>query len=337
MPGRILDRQVGGNTTYARQLAAGLRATGIEVTSIRHSTKAPVNAIWESLAGYSVGTYDIVHYVADTGPILRTRVPSVLTVHGVASRWISVARTKNQERVWRGRVSMALRNVDSVVTVSQSSADDIAEVFDYPREKLSVIHHGIDPSYFNPIDETSLGSQLPASSPYVLYVGNIEPRKNLESLVTAMEAPAVRALGLRLVIAGRPAWNFERTMEAMATSPHVTYLGFVSEEQKRNLIRNAELFCFPSYYEGFGFPVLEALAAGAVVCSTRSGSLKEVAGPSLEIEGHDPQAVADALVVGVTDTGVRHRCRTEGPGWARKFSWDESVEKHLNIYGRVLP
>ncbi|MFC8190587.1 glycosyltransferase family 4 protein [Cellulomonas sp. NPDC057328] len=328
MPGRILERHVGGNTTYARELASHLRRLGVQVDAMPYGATPAATLALETLTGLR-REKAVLHYTSDTGPLISTRTPSVLTVHGIASRWISTARTPSQERVWRARVSRAIRSVDRLVTVSESSADDIAAVFGVDRGDVTVIPHGIDhATYATP---TALSDAVRASLPpdFLLYLGNVEPRKNLVELVRAVELDA----GLPpLVIAGKPAWNHEESMRAIAASTRTTYLGFVSDSDRVALMQACTAFVFPSLYEGFGFPVVEALAAGAPVITSDRGSLVEVSGPSRMLAGLDAAAVAAGVAEALADDEWTQRCRAEGPLWAAHFSWEASARRHLEVY-----
>ncbi len=337
MPSRFIDRHVGGNTTYARYIATGLQARGVTVGRIPAGSHPLGTAALETLAGLRRHpTGDVLHYVGDTGPLLGTRTPTVVSVHGVASRWIDVARRPAQEKAWRMRVGRAISAADHVITVSHSSAADVAEVFGVAQERLTTIEHGIEVERFSV--PTALSPEVRRVLPerFALYLGNIEPRKNLVSLVKAFATPEVRALGLPLVIAGKAAWNAGDSLAAIEQSPDVVSLGFVSDEDRTALMQACTVFAFPSLYEGFGFPVLEALAAGAVVVTSDRGSLAEVAGPALRFEGTGPEAIAAGIVSAVTDEVARARCRADGQTWASRFTWDASVEKHLEVYRGVL-
>lgn len=337
MPNRILERHTGGNTTYARHVATGLVNRGIEVAKIPSRRHPALTMMQETMTGLRRGAPDeLLHYVADTGPLVRTRRPSVVTVHGVASRWVSIARTSRQERIWRTRVQRAIDSTDHVITVSNSSADDIHEVFGVERDRLTTIEHGIDVPRF--AVKHALSDEIAAQVPekFVLYLGNIEPRKNLPPLVEAFSLPEVRALGIKLVIAGKPAWNSKESLEAIDGSPDVVRLGFVSDEDRTALMQSATVFAFPSLYEGFGFPVVEALAAGAVVITSDRGSLAEVAGPSLRFPSLDPEGIAAGVVTAVTDSEARAKCLEGGFEWASQYTWDASIEKHIEAYRKVL-
>lgn len=336
MPGRILERHVGGNTTYARTLAEGLRGRGIAVAPMPYADNPIVTMAQETRQAWRrASSGEILHYVADTGPLVRTRTASAITVHGIASRWLDGVRNARQERVWRTRVRRAIACTDAVITVSESSADDISAVFGVDRTGIDVIPHGIDTDRFaRPVE---LSAELAASVPeqYLLYVGNIEPRKNLTALVDAMSRPHIRALGLPLVIAGKPAWNFGDAMGVIESSPDVIYLGFVSDDDRSALMQRCTLFVFPSRYEGFGFPVLEAMAAGAPVLTSHAGSLREVAGPSKILAGLDAEGIASGIADAVADSEWRASTVGTGRDWSSGFTWEASVDAHLAVYKKV--
>lgn len=338
MPSRIVDGQVGGNTTYARNIRKGLRAEGHQVESIPAGKHPVLTMLHETTFGLKKpqGANELIHYVADTGPLLSPRFPSVVTVHGIASRWIEVARSKQADYIWRTRVQKAIDLTDAVITVSQSSARDVAAVFGVEESKITVIPHGIDHQKFELAEELSEEVKQQLDRPYILYLGNIEPRKNLVALIKAFASKEVQDLGYDLVIAGKPAWDFEETMQMISDTPHVKHLGFVSDEDRRALMQQCALFVFPSLYEGFGFPVLEALSAGAVVLCSDRGSLAEVAGPAIRLESCEPEGIEKGLILALTDEKLRESCLAQGRDWSRSFNWETSVQAHINVYRKIL-
>lgn len=332
--GRFVERNVGGNSTYARALVSGMRVAGVEVDLIPYSRSAPLTALRETWYGVSAPReVDLVHYLADTGPLLPPRRPSVVTVHGLASRWIKVARSRHAEAVWLARVRAAVHLCDHVITVSHSSAADICDEFGLKESDITVIPHGLDQRAVEvPVTCPSRLEHL-ITEPYVLYLGNVEPRKNLVALAEAFDSPSLK--GLKLVVAGRKAWDYEASMEAFAARDCIEYLGFVSDDERAWLYAHCQLFVFPSLYEGFGLPVLEAMGAGVPVICTRRGSLAEVAGPAAAMEDTTPEAIAAGITRSLADTAWLASMRTEGPAWASRFSWDRSVREHLDVYRRV--
>lgn len=330
-PGRILDRNVGGNTTYTRAIAEGIRKHGWEVGTLPYHAKAPITALLEQKSAFErPSPGELVHYSADTGPLVPVRRPSLVTVHGVASAVAEGVRNPVQEFTWRSRVRAAMKFTDALITVSESSGETLQEVFGVAASKIHIIPHGIDNELFSkPTTGTEVvRQQLP--NEYLLYLGNIEPRKNLISLVDAVDK-----LKIPLVIAGRAAWNSEEIERRIALSPNAIRLGFVSNEDRVFVLQNCKAFIFPSLYEGFGFPVLEAMAAGAPVLATRRGSLRDVAGPAGHIKDVTSEAIAEALEQYLDDEQWLASVIPEGKAWAKTFTWENSVSAHARLYQEI--
>lgn len=335
-PERIARAHVGGNTTYTRRLIDGLHASGIDTGLIWRGFHPAITAVAESAFGLKAKTNSVYHYTADTGPILRTRTPSVVTVHGIASHHIKSVRSRNADAVWRLRVRRSISSCERIITVSSTSARDLVEVFNIHEEKLTVIPHGIDADIFS--RPTLLSEELVRyqDTPFVLYLGNIEPRKNLIALLEGYSASRLPKEGIELLVAGRPAWDYEPILRVLRSTKGATHIGFVTDNDRVALMQRTLLFAFPSLYEGFGFPVLEALAAGAVVATTRAGSLKDIAGPSIDIRGTDPVSIRDALETGVFDREARNTVLQTGRRWASQFQWSDSIAHHIALYSELV-
>jgi len=337
MPARILDRETGGNTTYTRAIASRLPSDEFTVRRLPMGRHPSLTILSENASAARRRPGSLTHFTADTGPLVPRRTPTVLTVHGVASRWISAARNRRQESVWRFRVRAALECADAVITVSHSSARDIEAVFGRPVDTTRVIYHGIDDAYFLPEapPESELVERL-SGEPFILFVGNLEPRKNLRALIQAHSILFQRGAAPQLVVAGRIAWNADEISREISEAPGVAYVGFVSEEEKRWLYRQCELFVFPSLYEGFGFPVLEALASGARVLCSQRGSLAEVAQPAHTVSDLSAKGLADAMSM-LLDCGRPSTAQiSEWRSWASRFTWAKSIEAHMEVYRSVV-
>lgn len=337
MPGRILDRHVGGNTTYATEVSRRLPSLGHEVTTLPWRSHPALTAGHEIFAARTWGPSraDIVHFTSDTGPALGCRLPLVVTVHGVASRHTRVARTKVQETVWRARVRAAVHQATVVLSVSDSSANDVAAVFGIDRDSIAVIPHGIDHlGHGEGVPSPRVQQILDSAEPFLLYLGNIEPRKNVDNLVRAVTEGG--GVGLRLVVAGKAAWNFQPTLQLMESRPEVEYLGFVTDADRAALLGACHLFVFPSHYEGFGLPVLEAMAKGAPVLCSNEGSLAEVAGPALRLPGLDSQSIREGIRSSLADSSALRGAASAGPAWAGQFTWEKSARRHAEVYESAL-
>lgn len=342
LSGRAITNETGGNTTYARKLFEQLTLRPTVTVSKMPSSRYPVvNLALENLEALHFRRADtVLHYTADTGCVIRPlRGVAITTVHGIASQHIETGRTYWQEKIWRARVGQAIKNSDRVITVSQTSAKDIAEVFGISQDKIDVIYHGIDKSYFSESPTTNSLIELANKDfirrPFALYVGNIEPRKNVYNLALAFESERLKKAKIPLIVAGRPAWNSEETLQLLKNSKNVIYLGAVSHEAKIALMKSCSLFLFPSLYEGFGFPVLEALASGSAVLTSDRGALSEIRGTSMLFNGLDSESMEEdilaALEIGQTDED-----KNKGIAWARRFTWEASVDQHLDSYAKAL-
>lgn len=332
--GRAINSHIGGNTTYARKILLGMETEGFDC-SVLPSVQSPVaNLLVENGPLARSNTTDLVHFTNDTGPLFAFKKPVITTVHGMASLHVETGRSRLSEAIWRARVSAAIKFSNIVVTVSQTSAQDLQNHFGLDGSKIRIIPHGIDYEFYS--DEANPAA-LPEGFParFMLYLGNIEHRKNVMSLVGAMNLLRESGVSLPLVIAGRPAWNSDEIMKLIRASPNVIYLGFVSEEVKRTLLQTTDLFLFPSRYEGFGFPVLEALAAGARVVSSFQGALQEVSGPSAQFTGLDPLGIATTISREL-QTEENSNKRSERRLFAKGFSWATSVAKHRDVYEELL-
>ena len=170
-----------------------------------------------------------------------------------------------------------------------------------------------------------------------MYVGNLEPRKNIDVLIKAFAALKKETdLDYHLVIAGQKGWLYEsifKTVEALGISRYITFTGYISIEDKSALYKNASLFVYPSLYEGFGIPILEAMSSGVPVICSNTSSMPEVAGDAaLLIRPDEPIPIAEAMHSMLTSTDLREEKIRLGYLQAEKFSWDKSAEKLMTIY-----
>jgi alpha-1,3-rhamnosyl/mannosyltransferase len=341
--GRVLDKQVGGNTRYARTIYAGLanhgvthriaRVGGGRLRSVKYGVAEGL--IWPLAAPR---TADVLHFPADTGAVISGRTPIVGTVHGLATLHLPNVRKSHADRLWKARVARLVEVSSRVITVSHSSADDIVTLVPGSAGKIVPILHGIDHSMFSPTVRDSDAAELEAlgvAGPYFLYLGNLDPRKNVIELCIAA-SEVFKQTGIPLLVSGAPAWDSDEILRTVQSTEGVRYLGRVSDEAMVPLIRGAMAFCFPSSYEGFGFPVIEAMACGTpVICSDR-GSLKEVAGDAgLILDSLNSKAIAHAMIRVSRDDDLRSGMRSRGIENARRFQWEESIAAHADVFKEV--
>ncbi|MCJ1694920.1 glycosyltransferase family 4 protein [Rathayibacter caricis] len=340
--GRVLDAQTGGNTRYARTVYEGLAGFGVEhrvarVSGARGAARSAAYAalegvVWPLAPGRDI---DVIHFPADTGAQLPSSRPIVSTVHGLATMHIDGVRKPSANRLWLQRVTRLIELSKTVITVSESSARDIAALVPAAASKIVPILHGIDHSVFNTAGAERDSEMLTAQGiegEYFLYLGNLDPRKNIVELSRAASAVFDRT-GIPLLISGAPAWESDDIIAAVKATRGVHYLGRVTDEVMIPLMREALAFCFPSRYEGFGLPVIEAMACGTpVICSDR-GSLGEVAGgAALIVPELDAASIEARMMELVNDSGLRTELRALGLANARRFQWNESIAKHAEVF-----
>ena len=234
-----------------------------------------------------------------------------------------------------------LRNYHHLITVSESTRDDLMRLFQVPVEKITVTYHGADPQ-FRPISDPSAFSGLlrkyGLSRPFILFLGTLEPRKNLMTLLRAF-APLKERIPHSLVLVGQKGWKWEGIFEAIKTlglKERVRWTGYVSDEERVFFYNAADFFVYPSWYEGFGMPLLEALQSGLPVIASRVSALPEVVGEAgLLIDPSRPEELSQAILRLVQEKGLKERLREAGLVQARRFSWEDSARKTLEVFEMV--
>lgn len=317
----------GGAGRYVRELVAHLPGAGVEavVLARRGDTggwpgaarilrvapdRRPLRLIWEqtrllSTLGDRAPLAEVLHSPHYTMPERRPgpRPARVVTVHDATFFTRPQDHQRAKVLLFRRAARIALERADAVIVPTRSAADALGEHLRV-RAPVHVVHHGIDRLRFRPSppadgpSDADVLERLGVREPFVLHLGAIEPRKNVDVLCEAMERLASArhpAEGLSLVLAGRPWRGGLGALPPSRTVPR-HLLGFVADADATALLRRAAVVAYPSSEEGFGFPVLEALACGATVVTTDRGATAEVAaGAALLVAPRDPDALADAL------------------------------------------
>lgn len=281
-----------------------------------------------------VGPLDLVH--APDFVLPPTRARTLLTVHDLTFLVRPECAEAGLRRYLSRAVPHALRRADVVLADSRATVDDLARLLQVSGPRVRLIYPGVDPR-FRPLPaaevepvRTRLG--LPAD--FLLFVGTLEPRKNLPRLVEAfaqLDEP-----GMQLVIAGRKGWLYEEVFAAVertGVGERVQFLDFVNDADLPALYNLARAFVYPSLYEGFGLPVLEALACGTPVVTAAVSSLPEVAGDAaVLVDPLNPAAIARGIALALAEP---ERLRAAGPPQARRFSWATAAQQLLDCYGTL--
>ena len=271
--------------------------------------------------------------------------PSVLTVHDLST--LMHPDTHTARNVWRARRRLPLmaRRASAIITPTEAVRREVCARLRAGPEKVFAVHEAAR-AVFRPApreESAALLRSLGVGDDFILAVGTIEPRKNLKTLVRAF-AELLRWGGaargdLQLVIAGRRGWlneEFTSEVERSGVRGRVVFTGYVTDEQLRALYSSCRAFAYPSLYEGFGLPVLEAMACGAPVVAGRIASVAEVAGgAALLVPPRDAGALARALTELLDDAGACARLSAAGREHAALFSWERAARQTLDIYERV--
>ena len=235
-----------------------------------------------------------------------------------------------------------LRAVDAVIAVSDCTKRDAVRLYGLDEAKIKVIHEGVNPRFCTaPPEAISVVRQkygLPKD--FILSVGTIEPRKNLTSLLEAYRVLRDRRGECKLVIVGQKGWLYEgffRRLRELGLKDEVIFPGFVPDEDLPALYSAADLFVFPSLYEGFGLPVLEAMACGAPVITSNTSSLPEVAGDAaLLVDPTSIEALTHAMRNVLESKQLRDELSAKGYEQAAKFNWESAARETLAVYASVL-
>lgn len=270
--------------------------------------------------------------------------PSVVTIHDcIHLRFPQYLPNRLAHAYARTFLWTATHQADRIITVSEASKRDILEYFRIPPEKIEVIYNGIGARFWEPPSDEQMDrvqQRYQLTDPFILYAGNIRPHKNLERLIDAFQL--LRRGGfdqLKLLIIGDEISKYatlRRAVHRHKLHKHVRFLGFVPDETLAALYRLAAVFVFPSLYEGFGLPPLEAMVSGTPVVTSNVSSLPEVCGDAaLLVDPYDSEAIAGAVRMVLTDEALRNDLRTRGLARAREFSWSKSVKRVREIYAEV--
>jgi glycosyltransferase involved in cell wall biosynthesis len=291
----------------------------------------------------AVDLFHAPHYVLP--PLTPCR--SVVTIHDcIHLRFPQYLPSKVGYAYARAQMWMATHKAARVMTVSEASKRDILRYFRVPESRIDVIYNAIDERFWLEPDADEIArvrERYRLTGPFVLYAGNIKPHKNLERLIEAFTLMRQHSPGLKdvqLLIIGDEISKYaslRRAVHRYKLHKHVRFFGFVSDQTLAALYRLADVFVFPSLYEGFGLPPLEAMASGTPVIASNVSSLPEVVGDAaLMIDPYEPGAIADAMRQVLTDSALRADLRSRGLARAREFSWERSIKRVREIYEEVM-
>jgi glycosyltransferase involved in cell wall biosynthesis len=321
-----------GRGLLHEQLPAGVRSVA------RPMAARPLRALWRRWEWPVIeswtGAIDVVHGTNFIVPPARSAA-RVVTVHDLApERYPELVHRASL--VFPEFVRRALARGAWVHTVSSFVAAEVVEGLGADPDRVVTVAEGVPPVAPAP---PGAGARLAGADRYVLALGTIEPRKDHPALVRAFDAVAATRPDLHLVLAGPDGWGTHALSAALDRARHrerVVRLGYVGDAERAALLRGASVFAFPSRYEGFGLPPLEAMAVGVPVVATAAGSLPEVLGDAaLLVPPGDEEALAGALVRALDDDDLRARLVAAGTDRALRYSWERCGAGLAELYRRA--
>lgn len=287
---------------------------------------------------------NIFHSPAYVCPLIKT-CPTVVTIHDMAyllypEKFVSAYR--NYLKFW---IPICTLSVDKIITDSQCSKKDIVRLLKIPENKVEVVYLGKSKE-FMPIKDISIINELKEKyklyNDFILYVGTIEPRKNISGLIRAYRTlkDLYPDFAYKLVIGGEKGWLYSdifNLVKKLSLLNDVIFLGFIPNNELPVLYNAAKVFVYPSLYEGFGLPVLEAMACGTPVVTSNTSSLPEIVGDAgILVDPLDDKALAQAINRILIDSEFRNNLISKGKERAKLFSWEKTAERTMEVYKKIL-
>jgi glycosyltransferase involved in cell wall biosynthesis len=288
-----------------------------------------------------------VAHVPYWGAPLRSPIPLVVTIHDLTTLLVPEYRRGIKARLYNALVSASARGANHVITDSFASKLNIIDYLGIPEKEITAVYLAVGRQYTSndsSLLETAVLHKYDLPDFYILYLGGYTLHKNISTLLLAWTYVG-QALGedYPLILAGNkpttvsPVYpDYDKYIQQLGISAYVRWIGFVPEEDKPVLYRNAETFVFPSRHEGFGLPVLEALACGTPVVTTTGGSLPEVVGDAgFAVDPDDARGMASAIIATVLQDNLRTELQQKAAKQAAQFSWEKTATETLMIYDHV--
>jgi len=357
--GCCLGRKKTGNETYLRGLLSGLQEVSVAgcdlsvITTTAHRGERPETFEWIDIPqgnflsrNFLTIPSELTRFKGKTSIYHATYwtrfwsevVPSVVMIHDISFVSFPQGFKKHEQWIYAGLIEQVAKRSRHIVTVSEFSKRDMIERWKIPGEKITVTYDGLDDCYRPASGKNQ--EMKGEETPYILYVGNLHPRKNLVRLLKAFVLLKEETkLRHRLKIVGQAAWMFEDIFEAVRRhrlEEAVDFTGYVSQEELIRLYQQATVTVYPSLFEGFGLPVLEAMGCGSPVVTSKTTSIPEVAGEAcVLVNPESVEDIAGAMEKVLVSEKLQAELREKGLRQSEKFTWKQMADKTLEVWRSV--
>ena len=287
--------------------------------------------------------FDLIHEMSDLRPMSYIPSLKVITSHGVATRafkeplaiWKKLSREVNYNMI-KG----IFKKTIEIITPSNSTKRDIIKYYGVSPDRISVIYHGVNKEIFKPIDNVKdIKERYQIGGPFILYVGRTVPSKNVEGIIKAFHKLKKRKIPHKLVIVSAKDYGYSKilsTIKEFNLQSEIVFAGTLPHENLAKVYNAADLFVFPSYYESFALPPLEAMACGTPVITSNTSSLPEQVGDAaITVDPRDFNRLAEAMYEVLTNEGLRKDLIQRGLSRAKMFTWERCAQETLRIYDKV--
>lgn len=358
-----IGSRLGGNETYIAGLLEGLgriepshefiayfasekaaepwrgRFDNLTVRVLKSPSAFP-RLLMEFPARAVVDRLDLLHVQYVAPPV--SLVPVVATIHDISYEFFPQFFSRKEILQFRTAIRWTARRARRVITISENSKRDIIDIYEIPPDRVDVTYLGVDLTRFRPPlagagIETVL-SRYGIEKPYVLAIGNLQPRKNLPRLIDAFVDLKRRRpeLSHRLILAGKPAFRHSEVFSRVrkyGLDEEVIFTGYLPDDDLPVLYQGADVFAYPSLYEGFGLPVAEAMACGTPVVTSNRSAMPEVAGDAaILVDPEDTAEIAEGLLKILADPGLAATMSRRGEQQAKRFTWDSTARLTLTAF-----
>ncbi|MFH1360930.1 MAG: glycosyltransferase family 1 protein [Candidatus Omnitrophota bacterium] len=292
----------------------------------------------------TLGPVDLYHSPSpDTIDIDEAKI--IVTVHDLIHRTYPEGHTPSTIKTVEKQFNEITSKADRIICVSKSTQTDLQRFYPIKEDKTCVVYQGVDKTNFYPLDEKQKAQGRQAiqargiKQPFILFVGTIEPRKNLKNLLLAFSLMKKKNISRKLVVIGMKGWmsdDIANMVKDLGLKNDVVFVGYIQDQELRNFYNCADVFAYPSFYEGFGFPILEALSCGAAVVTSNASSCPEIAkDAALIVDPYNPEDIAQAIIRVLEDEKCEQELRIKALGRAEEFSFLKTAQETLRVYKDV--